>query len=63
MSEAVNFDVKFVPAGTGPAVWDDPYANEVVYRFMPLNESIPRCSASSTWVPSAQPHRSCEMSS
>ena len=34
MSDAVNFDVKFVPAGTGAAVWDDPYAAEVVHRFM-----------------------------
>ncbi len=41
MSEAVNFDVKFVPAGTGPAVWDDPYANEVVYRFMPPERKHP----------------------
>ena len=25
MSGAIPFDVKFVPVGTGPAVWDDPY--------------------------------------
>lgn len=31
----VRFHVKFVPAGTGPAVWDDPHASRVVDRFMP----------------------------
>ena len=35
MSEAIPFDVKFVPAGTGSAVWDDPYADQVIRRFMP----------------------------
>ena len=35
MSDAVRFEVRFVPAGTGPAVWDDPYADHVVHRFMP----------------------------
>jgi DNA-binding MarR family transcriptional regulator len=32
---AIHFDVKFVPAGTGSAVWDNPHANRVVQRFMP----------------------------
>ncbi len=31
----INFDVRFVPAGTGSAVWDDPHADRVVQRFMP----------------------------
>ena len=35
MFRAIPFDVKFVPAGTGSAVWDDPYADQVVRRFMP----------------------------
>ena len=35
MTDAVNYDVRFVPAGTGPAVWDDPYADRLVQRFMP----------------------------
>lgn len=41
MSDAVNFDVKFVPAGTGPAVWDNPYADQVVHRFMPPERKHP----------------------
>ena len=35
MSEAIAFDIRFVPAGTGPAVWDDPYVDQVIHRFMP----------------------------
>ena len=35
MSARVHFDVKFVPAATGPAVWDDPYADQLIQRFMP----------------------------
>ena len=41
MSNAVNFDVRFVPAGTGPAVWDDPYADQIVHRFMPPERKHP----------------------
>ena len=26
---------KFVPVGTGPAVWDDPYVDQLIHRFMP----------------------------
>ncbi len=37
MSEKIHFDVKFIPAGTGSAVWDDPHAAQVVNRFMPQN--------------------------
>ena len=37
MSQKVQFDVKFIPAGTGSAVWDDPHAQQVIQRFMPLN--------------------------
>ena len=35
MSEAINFGVKFVPAATGSGVWDDPYADQLIQRFMP----------------------------
>ena len=35
MSKAIPFDVKFVPAATGAAVWDDPYVDQVIHRFMP----------------------------
>lgn len=35
MSDPVQFDVKFVPAVTGPVVWDNPHANQVVQKFMP----------------------------
>ncbi len=35
MSATIPFDVKFVPAGTGSAVWDDPYVDQLVHRFMP----------------------------
>ena len=35
MAEAVNFGVKFVPAATGSGVWDDPYADQMIQRFMP----------------------------
>ena len=35
MSDGIHFDVKFVPAGTGAVVWDDPYADQVIHRFMP----------------------------
>lgn len=31
----IRFEVKFVPAGTGSAVWDDPHAEQVIRRFMP----------------------------
>jgi hypothetical protein len=31
----IHFDVKFVPAGTGSAVWDNPHAEQVIQRFMP----------------------------
>jgi hypothetical protein len=33
--DEIRFDIKFVPAGTGPAVWDDPNAGRLVTRFMP----------------------------
>jgi hypothetical protein len=37
----IHFDVKFVPAGswTGATIWDDPQANEVVQRFMPMDKN------------------------
>ena len=35
MSDGIRFDVKIVPAGTGSVVWDDPYAEQLVHRFMP----------------------------
>lgn len=31
----IRFDIRFVPAGTGSAVWDDPHAETVIQRFMP----------------------------
>ena len=35
MSGAIPFDVKFVPVGTGPTVWDDPHVDQLIHRFMP----------------------------
>ena len=35
MPDEIPFDVRFVPAGTGSVVWDDPYADQVIQRFMP----------------------------
>ena len=35
MFKPIPFDVKFVPVGTGPAVWDDPYVDQLIHRFMP----------------------------
>ncbi len=35
MSDEIHFDVKFVPAGTGSVVWDDPFAHQLINRFMP----------------------------
>ena len=35
MSDAIPFDVKFVPAATGSSVWDNPYVDHVIHRFMP----------------------------
>jgi hypothetical protein len=32
--ESINFELRFVPAGTGSSVWDDPSANHIVQRFM-----------------------------
>jgi len=33
--DSVQFGVKFVPVGTGSAVWDHPHAGQVIQRFMP----------------------------
>ena len=35
MSDPIKFDVRFVPAGTGSAVWDDPHVDQLIHRFMP----------------------------
>lgn len=35
MSQEISFEVKFVPAGTGSSVWDDPHVDRLVHRFMP----------------------------
>lgn len=35
MADSIHFDVKFVPAGTGSVVWDDPHAEQIIRRFMP----------------------------
>lgn len=32
----IRFEVKFVPAGTGYGVWDDPHGEKLVERFMPM---------------------------
>ena len=34
MKNEIRFEVKFVPAGTGSAVWDDPDAGRVIRRFL-----------------------------
>lgn len=31
----IEFELKFVPAGTGTEVWDDPHAGSIIQRFMP----------------------------
>ena len=31
----LNFELKFIPAGTGSAVWDNPHAEQVIQRFLP----------------------------
>jgi len=33
--KAINFEVRFVPAGTGSAVWDNPHVEQLIHRFMP----------------------------
>lgn len=35
MSKPIPFDIRFVPAGTGSAVWDDPHVDQLIHRFMP----------------------------
>lgn len=35
MAWEIEFDVRMVPAGTGPAVWDDPHVDQLIHRFMP----------------------------
>ena len=35
MENAVNFEIRIVPAGTGSSVWDDSSAVHMVDRFMP----------------------------
>ena len=35
MSQKISFEVKFVPAGTGSSVWDDPHVDQLIHRFMP----------------------------
>lgn len=37
--EPIHFDVKFIPAGTGSSVWDDPNPTRVIERFMPADRS------------------------
>ena len=36
LADAVQLKVSYVYAATGPSIWDDPFADEVVRRFMPL---------------------------
>lgn len=33
----INFEVKFVPVGTGYGVWDDPQGERLVQQFMPAH--------------------------
>jgi len=33
----MNFEIKFVPAGTGAGVWDDPRGEQFVRQFMPAH--------------------------
>lgn len=35
MTKPIPFDIRFVPAGTGSAVWDDPHVDQLIHRFMP----------------------------
>ena len=35
MSEKICFEIKTYPAGTGSAVWDNPFTDELVHRFVP----------------------------
>ena len=37
MSDKLHFDIKFVPVGTGTGVSDNPYADQLVQRFMPAH--------------------------
>lgn len=42
MVAPIAFQIKFVPAGTGAGVWDDPHADKLLERFLPLQrESVP----------------------
>lgn len=37
--DLIDFALKFVPAGTGPSVWDDPQPTRLIQRFMPADRS------------------------
>ena len=37
MSKEIEFDVKFVPMGTGSVIWDHPFVDQLIHRFMPRN--------------------------
>lgn len=39
MSCAISFEIKFVPAGTGPGVLDDPDVDQIISNFMPFGRS------------------------
>ena len=39
MSKKIEFDVRFVPVGTGSDVWDHPFVDQLVHRFMPHNRN------------------------
>ena len=41
LSDAARYDVRYVPAATGPSVWDDPFADQLVHRFMPPDRKHP----------------------
>lgn len=40
---AISFGIRFVPAGTGSAVWDDPHSEHMIQRFMPHNRGQEPC--------------------
>ena len=41
MSQAIPFDVRFIPAATGSAIWDDdPYIDELIHNFLPQSRDF-----------------------
>lgn len=41
MTQAIPFDVRFIPAATGSAIWDDdPYIDELIRNILPRNREL-----------------------